>query len=149
MNTTITTNTNEIEQAFLETNYIIHLQGEILLRIGEIPADLLAQIPLLETWAFITAWNPLPDILSKAENELRNEALQRDLTDHGYTVHNGIGISKDQSWSEESFFIEHISLEDARAASAKYGQLAFIYGERESGNQLVFTLDLPTLKVLA
>ena len=97
--------TNEIEQAFLETNYIIHLQGEIVLRIGEIPLDLLEQLPLLETWAFITAWNPLPDILSKSENNLRNAALQRHLIDHGYTVHNGIGVSKDQSWSEESCFI--------------------------------------------
>ena len=131
--------TNEIEQAFLETNYIIHLQGEIVLRIGEIPLDLLEQLPLLETWAFITAWNPLPDILSKSENNLRNASLQRHLIDLGYTVHKGIGVSKDQSWSEESFFIENISHEDARQASAKFGQLAFVYGERESGNQLVFT----------
>jgi hypothetical protein len=129
----------EIEQAFLETNYIIHLQGEIVLRIGEIPADLLEQLPLLETWAFITAWNPLPDILSKAENQLRNATLQRHLIDLGYTIHNGIGISKDQSWSEESFFIENISLEDARQASAKFGQLAFVFGDRKNGNQLVFT----------
>jgi hypothetical protein len=131
--------TTEIEQAFLETNYIIHLKGEIVLRIGEIPADLLKQLPSLETWAFITAWNPLPDILSKAENDLRNAALQRHLIDQGYTIHNGIGISKDQSWSEESFFIENIRLEDARQASAKFGQLAFVYGDRKSGNQLVFT----------
>ena len=131
--------TNEIEQAFLETNYIIHLQGEIVLRIGDIPADLLAHIPLLETWAFITAWNPLPDILSKSENELRNAALQNHLIDHSYTVHNGIGVSKDQTWSEESFFIENISLKDARQASAKFGQLAIVYGDRETGNRLIFT----------
>jgi hypothetical protein len=132
-------NTNKIEQAFLETNYIIHLQGEIVLRIGEIPADLLEQLPLLETWAFITAWNPLPDILSKSENNLRNASLQRHLIDQGYTIHNGIGISKDQSWSEESFFIENISLKDARQASAKFGQLAFVFGDLKNGNQLVFT----------
>ena len=129
----------EIEQAFLETSYIIHLQGEIVLRIGEMPADLLKQLPSLETWAFITAWNPLPDILSKAENDVRNAALQRHLIDLGYTVHNGIGISKDQSWSEESFFIENIRLKDARQASAKFGQLAFVFGDRKNGNQLVFT----------
>ncbi len=131
--------TNEIEQAFLETQYIIHLQSEIVLKIGEMPSDLLEHLPLIKTWAFITAWNPLPDILSKSENELRNAALQRHLIDHGYTVHNGIGVSKDQTWSEESFFIENIELEDARTASAQFGQLAFVYGDRESGNQLVFT----------
>jgi hypothetical protein len=131
--------TNEIEQAFLETSYIIHLQSEIVLKIGEIPADLLEHLPLLKTWAFITAWNPLPDILSKVENEQRNEHLQQYLLDRGYSIHKGIGISKDQSWSEKSFFIENISLADARTASAQFGQLAFVYGDRESGNQLVFT----------
>jgi hypothetical protein len=131
--------TNEIEQAFLETSYIIHLQSDIVLKIGEMPADLLEHLPLLKTWAFITAWNPLPDILSKVENEQRNEDLQQYLLDRGYSIHIGIGISKDQSWAEESFFIENISLEDARTTSAKFRQLAFVYGERDSGNQLVFT----------
>ena len=131
--------TNEIEQAFLETQYIIHLQSEIVLKIGEMPSDLLEHLPLIKTWAFITAWNPLPDILSKVENEQRNENLQRYLLDRDYSIHKGIGISKDQTWSEESFFIENIELEDARTASAKFGQLAFVFGVRESGNQLVFT----------
>ena len=131
--------TNEIEQAFLETNYIVHLQSDIVLKIGEMPADLLGHLRLLKTWAFITAWNPLPDILSKVENEQRNEHLQQYLLDRGYSIHKGIGISKDQSWSEKSFFIENISLADARTASAQFGQLAFVYGDRESGNQLVFT----------
>lgn len=131
--------TKEIEQAFLETQYIIHLQSEIVLKIGEMPADLLEKLALLETWAFITAWNPLPDILSNLENKRRNEDLQRYLLDRGYSIHKGIGISKDQSWSEESFFIENIELEDARTASAKFGQLAFVYGDRNKGNQLLFT----------
>jgi hypothetical protein len=131
--------TTEIEQAFLETSYIVHLQSDIVLKIGEMTADLMEHLPLLKTWAFITSWNPLPDILSKAENEQRNEDLQQYLLERGYSIHKGIGISKDQSWAEESFFIENIELEDARAASAQFGQLAFVYGERESVNQLVFT----------
>jgi hypothetical protein len=102
-------------------------------------ADLMEHLPLLKTWAFITSWNPLPDILSKAENEQRNEDLQQYLLDRGYSIHKGIGISKDQSWAEESFFIENIELEDARTASAQFGQLAFVYGDKDSGNQLVFT----------
>ena len=130
---------NEIQQAFIETQYIINRKPEIVLKIGEIPADLLEHLPLLETWAFITAWNPLPDILSIVKNERRNEDLQQYFLDRGYIIHKGIGISKDQSWSEESFFNENIELEDARTASAKFGQLAFVYGDRYQGNQLVFT----------
>jgi hypothetical protein len=131
--------TNEIEQAFLETNYIVHLQSDIVLKIGEMAADLVEHLPLLKNWAFITAWNPLPDILSNAENEQRNEDLQQYLLDRGYSIHKGVGISKDQTWSEDSFFIENISLEDARQASAKFGQLAFVFGDRKHVNQLVFT----------
>jgi hypothetical protein len=131
--------TNEIEQAFIETQYVIHLQSDIVLKIGEMPADLFEHLPLLKTWAFITAWNPLPDILSKAENEQRNEDLERYLLDRGYNIHKGIGISKDQTWSEVSFFIENIELEDARLASMQFGQLAFVYGDRNNGNQLIFT----------
>jgi len=82
--------TNEIEQAFLETSYIIHLQSDIVLKIGEMPADLLEHLWLLKNWAFITAWNPLPDILSKAENEQRNEDLQLFLIDRDYSIHKGI-----------------------------------------------------------
>ena len=130
---------DKIKHAFLETSYIVQLDNPIILKIGELPADLLALFSLLETCAFVTAWNPLPDILSKAENEKRNEDLQRQLLDQGYSIHNGIGISKDQNWSEESFFIENIQLEDARTASAKFGQLAFVFGDRKNGNQLVFT----------
>jgi hypothetical protein len=43
------------------------------------------------------------------------------------------------AWSEESFLIENIEQEDARTASAKFGQLAFLFGDRNSGNQLIFT----------
>ena len=131
--------TNEIKQAFLETQYIIHFQVDIVLKIGEIPSDLLQHLPLIQTWAFITAWNPLPDILSKSENEQRNEDLRQFLIDQEFSIHNGIGVSKDQTWSEESFFIENINLENARSISKKYGQLAFVYGDRIAGNQLVFT----------
>ena len=37
------------------------------------------------------------------------------------------------------FFIENIDLETANAISLKYCQLAFLYGDKENGNQLIFT----------
>jgi hypothetical protein len=35
---------------------------------------------------------------------------------------------------EESFLIENIDLETANAISLKYGQLAFLYVDKENGN---------------
>ena len=49
-------------------------------------------------------------------NELSPEDLQRFLLDLGYTIHKGIGVLKDQSWSEEYFFIDDCLLNKANQA---------------------------------
>jgi hypothetical protein len=129
----------KIEVAFLETNYLILLENKISLKIGEVPKQLLYEHSQINTWAFITAWNPLPDILTKSENEIRNNQLKVQLKEEGFVFYPGIGISKNEDWSEDSFFIENIELETANDISLKYGQLAFLYGDRLNGNQLIFT----------
>jgi hypothetical protein len=40
----------------------------------------------LKTCAFITAWNPLPEILSLVENKSRNLKMKNDLTLQGYNA---------------------------------------------------------------
>jgi hypothetical protein len=130
---------NEIEQAFLETNYIVQIENEIVLKMGEIPARLIEDFPQIKTWAFITAWNPLPDILTRTQNDIRNNELRKQLEDEGYLIYPGIGISKNEEWSEESFFIGNIESEKANTISSKFGQLAFLYGDTIKGNQLIFT----------
>ena len=74
----------EIEITFLETNYIILLEHKITLKIGEIPFQLFSDFPHIKTWAFITAWNPLPDILSKSQNDFRNNQLQAQLKEEAF-----------------------------------------------------------------
>jgi hypothetical protein len=69
----------KIETAFLETNYVILFENKITLKIGDMPTQLLSVNSHIKTWAFITAWNPLPDILTKLENDLRNNQLQVQL----------------------------------------------------------------------
>jgi hypothetical protein len=130
---------SQIEQAFLETNYIVQTENPIVLIIGEIPKQLFQNFPLIKTWAFITAWNPLPDILTKSENDIRNHQLKVQLMEEGFIFHPGVGISKNEDWSEDSFFIENIDLDTANAISLKYGQLAFLFGDNLNGNQLIFT----------
>jgi hypothetical protein len=130
---------DKIETALLETNYIIFLRNKIVLKIGEIPSHLLSEYSQIKTWAFITAWNPLPEILTKSENDIRNNHLKVQLMEEGFVFHPGLGISKNEDWSEDSFFIENIDLETANAISLKYGQLAFLYGDKINGNQLIFT----------
>lgn len=93
----------------------------------------------LENWAFITAWNPLPDILSIEENQSRNKKLQQDLDILELKYNPAIGISVDGNWSEESFFIENCGLNKANELAAKYGQLAFVFGENGQRATLHYT----------
>ena len=132
---------NQIEQAFLETNYIAEIENNpIVLKIGETPENLIQRLPKIKTWAFITAWNPHPDILTKSENDIRNNQLKVQLKDDGFIFYPGVGISKNEDWSEDSFFIENIELETANDISLKFGQLAFLYGDVAKGNKLIFTI---------
>ena len=61
---------SELDLAFKSTDYIV-LKNEI------IPSDVILKIGIVNDingittigeWAFITAWNPLPEILSDSEN---------------------------------------------------------------------------------
>jgi hypothetical protein len=61
------------------------------------------------------------------ENQNRNQQLEQDIKQLGLEHNLGVGISEDEKWSEESFFIENIVLDKANELSCKFGQLAFVY----------------------
>jgi hypothetical protein len=131
----------EIDLAFKSTNYIILKNDifpeDIILNIGII--NEINQVSTIKEWAFITAWNPLPEVLSLEENVLRNNSLLTELTSLGYRIHNGKGVSSDGQWQEESFFIENIDKKTAFKIAKKYGQLAFVYGALNKNALLVYS----------
>jgi len=132
----------ELEAAFLNTNYKILenniFKEELVLKIGEI-VDFSSSLPSLMEWAFITAWNPLPDILSDEENRKRNTAFLTELRECGFESHLGLGMSEDGNWSEDSFFIENISKKKAAFYAKKFGQLAFVHCTKDQKAELIFT----------
>ena len=71
---------NELNQAYLNTNYTIHknliFKEELILNINK-EADFKNVLPELKEWAFITAWNPNSIELTKQENEQRNACQMR------------------------------------------------------------------------
>ncbi len=133
--------TGSLDEAFMSTSYII-LKNDvffdnIILKIGcyhELSSN-------IKTWAFITAWNPLPTILTYEENVTRNDSLLSDLSNDGYKCHLGQGVSADRKWEEESFFIENISYATALEMSIKYGQMAFVYSKSDGLAELVYTYN--------
>jgi hypothetical protein len=131
----------EIDLAFRATNYIILknkvFSKDLILNIGIV--NEISEVVTLKEWAFITAWNPLPEILSFEENVERNNILKEELLSLGYVCHLGKGVSSDGQWQEESFFIENIDKLAALAISNKYGQLAFVHGVLNKEAELVYS----------
>ena len=123
---------NELKKAYLNTNYTIYknsiFKEELILNINN-ETNFKNALPELKEWAFITAWNPTSTELTKQENEKRNACLLDDIKSRGYITHFGRGISEDGKWSEDSFFIENISKEEALFYALKYEQCAFVYGK--------------------
>lgn len=131
------------EDIFKNTSYIVKANSyhpnDIILKVGEIPDKLFEVYPLLKNWAFISTYNPLPHILSDEENKRRNEELEKLLKKQNYTLSNGVGVSDDGKWQEESFFIQNISIEKAAQLAHQYGQLAFLYGVQNEEAELLYT----------
>ncbi len=128
----------EIHEAFISTKFII-------LKNDKFPVDIILKISSIhqlntniKSWAFITAWNPLPTILTYEENVAKNNSLIADLTYEGYVGHLGKGVSADGKWEEESFFIENINKVNALDLAIKYGQMAFVYGELNQVAELIY-----------
>ncbi len=83
----------------------------------------------------------LPEILSLDVNKSRNLEMKNGLTAKGYNFHNGIGVSADKSWSEESYFIENIGLNTANEIALKYGQKAFVFIDADRMTKLIYTIS--------
>lgn len=125
----------DLHQAFLNTTFKVLSNPEIYIKID----SFFPELQYLNSWAFITAWNPLPDVLSLEQNIERNLKLEKDCVNKKFNFVKGIGISQDGLWSEESLFIENISLEMANEWAAKYNQKAFAFGLKGHNAQLIYT----------
>jgi hypothetical protein len=64
----------EHHQAFLNTTYRV-LQSLIDIKINQVNEA----FSILQNWAFITSWNPLPDILLLEVNQSRNWQLEQPI----------------------------------------------------------------------
>jgi hypothetical protein len=109
--------------------------------IGEhsMDADRILSHNNLNTWAYITAYNPLSVPLDAQENMRRNEELRALIKD--YLVMEGEGQDKAKQWlAEKSFFIAGISLDDAKALAIRFGQKAMVFGQFNQPAELIITL---------
>jgi hypothetical protein len=130
-----------LHNAYLETNFRVLLDQEkyIDIHIDACQPELEINLNDLNSWAFITAHNPHPKVYDATVNASRNSQLEDDLKSLKLDYLDAVGISKDEQWKEESFFIINCSLRQAHRLSQKYGQLAFVFGKVEENAQLIYT----------
>ena len=92
----------------------------------------------VQTIAIITAHNPLPDILSEAENDTRNVQLAASLEHLGYSYYAARGEAINGTWAEDSFAILNCDATKAQTIAQQYGQVAFLYIDINALPRLVY-----------
>ena len=122
----------ELFEAYKNTTYRVYLPlGEIDIRIG-VMNPLLQQLLLsnhVESWAFITAYNPYSVMQNEDVNTLLNTQLERYLLEKQYVFFKGIGVGDDDSWEPEaSFMVLNIRKEDAIKLGKQFKQNAIVAG---------------------
>nr|MBS0036895.1 DUF3293 domain-containing protein [Saprospiraceae bacterium] len=84
----------------------------------------------IQSWAFITAWNPQSEKINKTENKVRNSALKKLLEEGDFRYWKGLGVpDKSEDWdSEQSFWVVNIDLQEAVDLGNLFHQRALVYG---------------------
>ena len=122
----------ELFEAYKNTTYRVYLPlGEIDIRIG-VMNPLLQQLLLsnhVESWAFITAYNPYSVMQDTGVNTILNTQLEDYLLGKRHVFFKGMGVGDDNSWEPEaSFMVLNIRKEDAKKLCKQFKQNAIVYG---------------------
>lgn len=129
----------ELIEAYKKTLYQVN-EPKISIQIGSFNPDLekLLKEYGVNSWCYITAWNPWGRNYTSEENEKLQSALLKDI--EGYHQFSGEGKGFDTEWPpEKSVLVLGISLADAISLGNQYNQNAIVYGDNE---------NLPNLKLL-
>lgn len=130
----------ELLQAFTETDYIVHHEPPFTMNIGQpCPAlkALMGEHNALCA-AYITAWNPFSQQLSRQQNDVRQTALKTELKRRGLKCFDGIGQHPSNNWpGEPSLLILDLDREAAKMLADNYEQLAFVWSDKTGVPKLV------------
>jgi len=126
--------------AYQNTLYRVLEGGGCVLRVGEPSPPLLAlyRSHAVSCAAFITACNPLSQLLSDAENQQRQAELAAELARRSLTYLEGVGQSASGDWpGEPSFLVLGLALEAAKTMGRAYGQNAIVWCDAAARPELV------------
>ena len=126
----------ELKSAYAKTRYIVE---DIVIQVGKKNEKL--DNLLIEnnctTYAFITAYNPLSELLTTEQNELRHKQLINYVETRGYKFDLGYGEGTKGWPNEMSLLIIDISKEEAIACGIAFNQKAIIFGQLRASTSLL------------
>ena len=129
-------------EAYLRTEYQIPDSpvGGLVIRPGEVcmPLNGLMAALNVETAAFITAYNPLGELMTAELNDGRYRQLLDAIGLGGWEHYAGEGIGDDGSWEpEQSVLILGASSKAARELGDRFGQNAIVFVQAHLPAKLV------------
>lgn len=116
-------------QAYVETDYCVCASPTFVLHVDQACPALAAYYLRQGVTAacVLTAWNPLSQPLGKAENQTRQQALEKQLQQAGWRWLRAVGKHPHNGWPPEpSCFIEGMALDAACEWGRQHGQNAVI-----------------------
>jgi hypothetical protein len=128
-------------EAFLNTIFKVALNPSEFYEIRVGQENVLEGLKLsgVSSWAYITAWNPLPTTYTLEENRMRDQLLRADLDALSLEYIKGIGEAFDGTWFEESLFVKNIAKDQAESLAYKYGQVAYLFAYGNDKAELIYT----------
>jgi Protein of unknown function (DUF3293) len=131
-----------LDAAYRATTYFVDgPSARFALRVGQASAeaDSLAAAHRVNTWAYITAYNPGSAALPKEQNEKRQQELEQAVAKAGYAFCRGEGRG-DGDWpAEPSLLVFGVSETDAAVLARGFGQAAALFGEQGGLVRLLWT----------
>lgn len=127
-------------QAYLETEYRVHGEPGLTLRVGQASSVLLSAHKLrkADCSAFLTACNPFSEPYDAALNAARQAALAKELSRRSLIFLPGIGQHPSNEWpGEDSFLVFGLTLEAAKVLGLKFEQNGFVWNGADAVPQLI------------
>ena len=126
--------------AYQVTNFQVKSDPAFILNVKIVSEELKALFKQnrVDSAAFITAWNPLGELLSTEENQLRNKALESELNLRSLKIIHGFGQDPLGQWAgEDSFLVLGISLEASKKIGSQFEQNAILWSDKDAIPQLI------------
>ena len=136
----MTTLSPELRKAFEETQYHVLHQAPFLLQVGQAQAALSALYQQHQTdcSCFITAFNPMGELLEKDENIERHAQLGRALGAAGLAALPAVAQHPANGWpAEPGFLVIGMGQDDAVRWAGDWEQLAVLWCGADTVAQIV------------